>query len=187
MNKRDKENKITKTVNKNNIIKISIRNIIAMFLVLFFILTGAVEARGEIVSDIIREKENKINEIMLKANEGITLTRTYTNGKESIDLKWSAVGNSNKYTIYQSKEGEEEKAITTVQDATSVTLNRANAGIKDEAAPTVPIVSASQTADGLGNNITIGASTDKGTTYRHKITCKHNIEYKEISYTTPGT
>ena len=100
MNKRDKENKITKTVNKNNIIKISIRNIIAMFLVLFFILTVAVEARGEIVSNLIREKENKINEIMLKANEGITLTRTYTNGTESIDLKWSAVGNSNKYTIY---------------------------------------------------------------------------------------
>ena len=182
MNKRDKENKITKTVNKNNIIKISIRNIIAMFLVLFFILTGAVEARGEIVSNLIREKENKINEIMLKANEGITLTRTYTNGTESINLKWSAVETSNKYTIYQSKEGEGEKAITTVQDATNVTLNRANAGIKDEAAPTVPVVSASQTADGLGNNITIGASTDKGTTYRHRVetTVSSNIEYVDM-------
>ena len=182
MNKRDKENKITKTVNKNNIIKISIRNIIAMFLVLFFILTGAVEARGEIVSDIIREKENKINEIMLKANEGITLTRTYTNGTESIDLKWSAVGNSNKYTIYQSKEGEEEKLITTVQDATSVTLNRANAGIKDEAAPTVPTVTATQNADGTGNNITIEASTDNGTTYRHRVetTVPSNIEYVDM-------
>ena len=182
MNKRDKENKITKTVNKNNIIKISIRNIIAMFLVLFFILTGAVEARGEIVNDLIKEKENKINEIMLKANEGITLTRTYTNGTESINLKWSAVETSNKYTIYQSKEGEGEKAITTVQDATNVTLNRANAGIKDEAAPTVPVVSASQTADGLGNNITIGASTDKGTTYRHRVetTVSSNIEYVDM-------
>ena len=182
MNKRDKENKITKTVNKNNIIKISIRNIIAMFLVLFFILTGAVEARGEIVSDIIREKENKINEIMLKANEGITLTRTYTNGTESIDLNWSAVENSNKYTIYQSKEGEEEKLITTVQDATSVTLNRANAGIKDEAAPTVPTVTATQNADGTGNNITIEASTDNGTTYRHRVetTVPSNIEYVDM-------
>ena len=169
MNKRDKENKITKTVNKNNIIKISIRNIIAMFLVLFFILTGAVEARGEIVSNLIREKENKINEIMLKANEGITLTRTYTNGTESIDLKWSAVEESGAtYNVYQTKEGETEKIITSTT-ATSITLNKNNAGIKDEAAPTVPGVSASQTADGAGNNLTLQASTDKGTTYRHKI------------------
>lgn len=156
-----------KQTTKNLIRKAKHILVLVMFILLCWF-SGGVEARGEIPDNIIQEKENSINEIMLGAREGISLTRTYTEGTEVIKLTWNNIEEATKYNIYQSKEGESEKVIATVS-STSVTLNNNNAGIKDEEAPTMPQVTATQTEDGLGNNISITASTDKGTTYRHRI------------------
>lgn len=162
-------------ITKKSIIKTKHMLILVMFLLLC-LFPGITQARGEIPEDIIQEKENSINEIMLGASEGITLTKTYTEGTEAIKLKWNNIEGATKYNIYQSKEGEREKVIATMS-STSVTLNKDNAGIKDEEAPTMPQVTATQTEDGLGNDITLTASTDKGTTYEH---------YVELAETTNG-
>ena len=150
---------------------ITINGINILFTAMFLLLclfTGNVQARAEVPSNLIQEKESAIQEIILGAGEGITLTRTYVTGTESIDLTWTAVAGAEKYNVYQTKAGEAEKLITSTT-ATYITLNKSNAGIKDEAAPTAPVVNATQTADGLGNNITITPSTDNGTTYEHYI------------------
>lgn len=141
--------------------------IIVMFLLLC-LFSGVVQARNEIPENLIESKETKINEIMLKAGTGITLTREYVTGTESIKLNWTNIEAGTKYNIYQSKEGENERIIATMTN-TSVTLNRNNVGIKDESAPTMPQVTATQSSDGLGNSLTISPSTDKGTTYRHRV------------------
>lgn len=141
--------------------------VLVMF-ILLCLFSGGVQARGEIPDNIIQEKENSINEIMLGASEELTLTRKYEDGTEAIQLTWNKIEGVAKYKIHQSTEGESEKVIATMS-GTSVTLNNNNAGIKDEEAPTMPQVTATQTEDGLGNNIAITASTDKGTTYRHTV------------------
>lgn len=140
--------------------------ITAVFLLLSM-QSGIVQARSEIPNNLIQEKESKINEITLGASEGITLTRTYEKGSESITLNWSAVTDATKYTIHQSKNSGTETTFT-VQE-TTVTLNKNNAGIKDEAAPTMPVVTATQNASQTGYNISVASSTDNGTTYRHII------------------
>ena len=139
------------------------------------------EARGEVPEDLIQAKETAMNEIVLGANDGITLTRTYSynNGNPQIKLSWSAVEGASKYNVYQTKEGESEKLIATIQ-GTEVTINKANAEIKDDEPPTIPLVKATPNADGTGNNITITPSTDKGTTYRHKV--KTEIEMTKLAY-----
>lgn len=141
--------------------------VIVMFLLLC-LFSGTVQARGDIPDNLIEEKGNIINDVILSASEGLTLTSQYTAGTESIKLNWNVVSGTDKYTVYQSKSGEEAKYLTTVY-SNSITLNRGNAGIKDENGPTMPTVTATQTADGLGNNIKVSASTDKGTTYEHYI------------------
>ena len=161
---------------------------IMAILLLLCIFSNNAEARGEVPEDLIQAKENTINEIALGANNGITLTRTYSynNGNQYIKLNWNAVNGSGKYKIYQTKEGQNESNIATIY-GTEVTLNKANAGIRDDAAPTMPIINATQNADGTGNSITITPSTDNGTTYRHRIEGQPDIAYTEKSYITPGT
>lgn len=140
-------------------------------LLLLCIFSNSAEARGEVPEDLIQAKETAMNEIALGANEGLTLTRTYSynNGNPKIELSWNAVEGTGKYNVYQTREGEEEKLIGTVQ-GTEVTLNKANAEIKDDEPPTMPLVNATKNADETGYNITITPSTDKGPTYRHRIT-----------------
>lgn len=156
-----------KQTTKNLTLKAKHILVLVMF-ILLCLFSGGVQARGEIPDNIIQEKENSINEIMLGASEELTLTRKYEDGTEAIQLTWNKIEGVAKYKIHQSTEGESEKVIATMS-GTSVTLNNNNAGIKDEEAPTMPQVTATQTEDGLGNNIAITASTDKGTTYRHTV------------------
>ncbi len=154
--------------------------ILAMFLLLCSF-SGTVQARTEIPDNLIESKESKINEIILGANEGITLVRNYATGTESINLEWTAPEDGTlTYKIYQAKNGAAEQLLSTIT-GTKVTLNKSNAGIKDEAAPTMPQVTATQSADGVGNSITITPSTDNGTTYRHRIetSVKSDIKYVE--------
>ena len=153
----------------NLISKINNIAIIAILLLLCLFSNNA-EARGEVPEDLIQAKETAMNEIALGANDGITLTRTYSynNGNPQIKLSWSEVEGASKYNVYQTKEGESEKLIATIQ-GTEVTINKANTEIKDDEPPTIPLVNATTNADGTGNNITITPSTDKGTTYRHRV------------------
>lgn len=160
-----REDNITKT--NYLIIKLKSILILAMFLLLC-VFSAYTEARSEIPNNLIDIKETQINKIILGAGEGITLTRTYKVGTESINLEWTQVAGATKYNIYQQKQGEEAKLIST-QTGTSVTLNKNNAGIKDEAAPDVPEVTATQTADGTGNDIVIKEGKDNGTTYEHYV------------------
>ena len=152
--------------------------VIAMFLSLCSF-SETVQARTGIPDNLIETKENTINELSLGASQGITLNRTYTPGTESINLNWTSVPSATKYTIYQSKNGGTETTFT-VQD-TTVTLDKYNAGIKDEAAPTMPVVTATQNASQTGYNISVASSTDNGTTYRHTIytTVRSDIQYVE--------
>lgn len=154
---------------------------IIAILLLLCLFSNKVEARGEVPEDLIQAKETAMNEIALGANDGITLTRTYSynNGNPQIKLSWSEVEGASKYNVYQTKEGESEKLIATIQ-GTEVTLNKVNAEIKDDEPPTIPLVNATTKADGTGNNITITPSTDKGTTYRHKV--KTEIEMTKLAY-----
>lgn len=158
------EKKTSNLISKiNNIAIIAILLLLCLF-------SNKVEARGEVPEDLIQAKETAMNEIALGANDGIKLTRTYSynNGNPQIKLSWSEVEGASKYNVYQTKEGESEKLIATIQ-GTEVTINKANAEIKDDEPPTIPLVKATPNADSTGNNITITPSTDKGTTYRHKV------------------
>ena len=141
--------------------------IILTIILLILCFTGTVQARSEVPSNVVEEKINLINEIILKAGQGITLTRSYTNGTESITLTWTEVSNATSYTIYQ--ECEDGTKLERVVYGTSITLNRNNSSIKDEKAPTKPLIKAIRTSDGLGHNVTIQASTDNGTEYIHTV------------------
>lgn len=174
--------------NKKSNLIIKFKNIVLMaILLLLCIFSNSAEARGKVPEDLIQAKETAMNEIALGANDGITLTRTYSynSGNPQIKLSWSEVEGASKYNVYQTKEGESEKLIATIQ-GTEVTINKANAEIKDDEPPTIPLVKATPNADSTGNNITITPSTDKGTTYRHRIIVKRKTEYLQKSYTTPG-
>lgn len=156
-------------MNKNpeNQIKKITANCINILIIAMFILTclfsANVKARGEIPNNLIEEKNSTINEINLGASQGISLEANYNKTAQSVTLNWTAVEGATKYKVYQSQEGKEDIVYTTSE--TSITIPN----IKDETPPTKPTITATQTADGLGNNITIGASTDNGTTYRHSV------------------
>lgn len=153
--------------------------ILAMFsLVCLF--SGIVQARTEIPDNLIEIKDSKINEMILSANDGISLNRTHVSGTESITLDWTAIDEVSKYSVYQGEEGTEEKEIATVE-GTSITLDKDNAGITDKTAPDAPKVTATKNAEGTGYNLSFEPSNDNGTTYRHwiEVTVKSDIKYVE--------
>ena len=71
---------------------------IIAILLLLCLFSNKVEARGEVPEDLIQAKETAMNEIALGANDGITLTRTYSynNGNPQIKLSWSEVEGASK-------------------------------------------------------------------------------------------
>lgn len=141
--------------------------IIAMFL-LSCLFSGSVQARSEVPEDLILEKDNAINDVILKASGEIVLSGPRTTTTTSIPLSWNSVSGVSQYNIYQSKNGASYSKISTIND-NKVTLNQNNAKIKDEAAPEMPKVTATMNADKTGNNLTITPSTDNGTTYKHYV------------------
>lgn len=141
--------------------------IIAMFL-LSCLFSNSVQAREEITGDIFLEKQELINEMILKAGDGITLTGPRTTTDTSIPLSWNTLDGITKYKIYQSKNDSSYKYLTTITGS-SITLNQNNANIKDEAIPEMPKVTAAINADKTGNNLIITESTDNGTIYQHYV------------------
>lgn len=123
-----------------------------------------VQSRTELPSDLIVEKVTSINELMLKASKSITLTSKVNNDENTVSLEWTQIADQNtEYKIYEQKEGEAETHIRTVTN-NKITLN-----ITDDNKPNAPKITATQTANGSGNNIKIQASQDKGTTYRYRV------------------
>ena len=145
------------------------KRIIALVLMLLILLlSSVVQARTDVTSNLIQEKNVDINEFILKASQTITLTGPRTTSTTSIPLSWTAINGITRYKIYQSKNGADYSNISSVS-GTNVTLNTSNAKIKDEAIPNKPQVTATINADKTGNNLTITASQDNGTTYKHYV------------------
>lgn len=140
------------------------KSIIIAIILLLLCFNGTVQAREELPSNLIEEKDIKINEIILGATEGFTLTAQYISSTKSVQLSWNAMPNMEDYIIYQQINGETERVVETSQK-TSITVNN----IVDRNAPNVPKVTNTLTADKKGNNLNIQASTDNGTTYRHRV------------------
>lgn len=170
MSKQHKKNVISyvnKSVNGKKLknIKIYGKSILAMIALLTILGNSQiVQSRTELPSDLIVEKTININELMLKASESITLTSKLNTEARTVNLEWNQIADQNtEYKIYQQKEGEEETHIRTVTN-NKITLN-----ITDDKQPDAPKITATQTANGTGNNIKIKASKDNGTTYRHRV------------------
>lgn len=153
----------------NSLKKLNI-NLKSMLVIAMLLLTcvssTTVQARTEIPENITLEKDNSINEIILKASGDITLTGPRNTTNTNIELSWNGISGVSKYNIWQSKNDSGYKKLFSVS-GTSTTLTQSNAGIKDEAIPNAPKVTATLTEDKTANNLTITASTDNGTTYKH--------------------
>lgn len=143
--------------------------IIAMFL-LSCLFSGSVQARSEVPEDLILEKDNAINDVILKAGGEINLTVKHNAEKERVELSWTPVENAAGYKIYQQKDREAEEYIATVQ-TTNAVISEKTAG--DKTAPNMPQVTTTDIFDEDGNkiglNLKIAQSTDKGTTYRYRV------------------
>lgn len=150
------------------LISYSQKTIVVVLMLLTVLFSSVVQARTEVTSNLLQEKDIGINEFILKASETITLTGPRTTTTTSIPLSWTAINGASKYKIYQSKNGATYNNISSVA-GTTVTLTASNAKIKDEDIPDKPQVTATMNADKTGNNLTITESKDNGTTYKHYV------------------
>lgn len=143
--------------------------IIAM-LILSCLFPFSVQARYEVPDNLILEKDNSINDVILKAGGEINLKVKHNAEKERLELSWTPVDGAAGYKIYQQKDREAEELIATVP-STSVNLSKAIAG--DKTAPNVPQVTTTDVFDEDGNkigmNLNIAQSKDNGTIYKHRI------------------
>lgn len=140
--------------------------LVITMLILVCLSSCTVQAREEIPDNVTLEKDKTINDIILKASGDITLTGPRTTSSSNIALSWNAISGVSQYNIWQSKNNAGYKKLFSV-GGSSITLTQSKGGIRDEAIPNAPKVTATVTEDKTANNLTITASTDNGTTYKH--------------------